>query len=51
MQGEDIRKRGGRGREWQLMHGEILIQDQRAKVAVTWANVGKVKWLYRQVVS
>ena len=25
------------------MHGEIMIQDQRAKVAVTWAMVGSVK--------
>ena len=25
------------------MHGEIMIQDQRAKAAVTWAMVGKVK--------
>ena len=24
------------------MHGEIMIQDQRAKAAVTWAMVGRV---------
>ena len=28
------------GREW---HEEIMIQDQRAKAAVTWAMVGSVK--------
>ena len=25
------------------MHGEIMIQDQRAKVVATWAMVGRVK--------
>ena len=25
------------------MHGEIMIQDQRAKAAVIWAMVGRVK--------
>ena len=25
------------------MHGEIMIQDQRAKATVTWAMVGRVK--------
>ena len=37
---------------WQQMHGEIMIQDQRAKVAVTWAVGGKGKdWRYKHVVS
>ena len=31
------------GRTWQQMHGEIMIQDQRAKVAVTWAMDERVK--------
>ena len=31
------------GSEWQQIHGEIMIQDQRAKAAVTWAMVGRVK--------
>ena len=31
------------GREWQPMHGEIMIQDQRAKAAITWAMMGRVK--------
>ena len=40
MQGEDNKKRGGRQ---QPMYGEIMIQDQRAKEAVTWAMVGREK--------
>ena len=41
---EKIYKREGvGGREQQQMHGEIMIQDQRAKTAVTWAIVGRVK--------
>ena len=38
-----IIKRGKVGRERQQMHEEITIQDQRAKVAVTLAMVGRVK--------
>ena len=30
-------------RERQQIHGDIMIQDQRAKAAVTWAMVGRVK--------
>ena len=41
MQGEDNKKSGGRER--QQMHGEIIIQDQRAKAAITLAMVGRVK--------
>ena len=33
------------------MHGEIMIQDQRAKAAVTWAMVGTRVALYRHVVD
>ena len=34
------------------MHGEIMIQDQRAKVGDNLGNVGRGKeWLYRHVVS
>ena len=37
---------------WQPMHGEKIIQDQRAKAAVTWTVNGKGKeWLHRHVVS
>ena len=44
MQGEDNKKRGGRGHgAAQQMHGKIMIQDQRAKAAVTWTMVGRVK--------
>ena len=38
-----IKREGEVGRARQQMHGEIMIQDQRAKVVVTWAVVGKVK--------
>ena len=31
------------GRERQQMHGEIMIQNHRAKVAITWAIVEKIK--------
>ena len=31
------------GREWQQMHEEIMMQDQIAKVVVTWTKVGRVK--------
>ena len=41
MQEEDIKKKGGRER--QQMHEEVMIQDQRAKAAVTWAMVGRVE--------
>ena len=43
IQGEGNKKRGQGervGMERQQMHGEIMIQDQRAKVAVTWTMVG-----------
>ena len=40
-----------RGRDCQPMYGENMIQDQRAKVVVTWAFHGKGKWLYRQLVN
>ena len=44
MQGEDNKKRGGRGQgAVQKMHGEIMIQDQRAKAAIIWTTVGRVK--------
>ena len=43
MQGEDNKKRGEGGREWQHMHREIMIQDQRAKAAISWAMVRRVK--------
>ena len=43
IQGEDNKKRGGSGSQHQQLHGEIMIQDQRAKTAVTWAIVGRVK--------
>ena len=36
------------GREWQSMHGKIMIQDQRAKAAVIWVMVGRVKSGYIQ---
>ena len=36
---ENKKKESEVGRERQQMHGEIMIQDQRAKVAVTWAMV------------
>ena len=42
IQGEDNKKREV-GRERQQLHGEIMIQDQRAKAAVTWAMVEGVK--------
>ena len=46
-----VKGEGEGGRERQPMHGEIVIQEQRAKAAVTWAMVGSVqsgfieKWL------
>ena len=30
-----MKREGEVGRAWQQMHGEIMIQDQRAKAAVT----------------
>ena len=38
-----IKREGKVSREHQQTHGEIMIPDQRAKVAVTWAIVGRVK--------
>ena len=38
-----VKRDGEEGREWQPMQGEIMIQDQRAKAAVTWAMVRRVK--------
>ena len=37
-----IKKRGGSGQE-AVANGEIMIQDQRARAAVTWVMVGRVK--------
>ena len=31
-----IKREGEGGREWQPMHGEIMIQDQTDKAAVAW---------------
>ena len=45
-----IKREGKEGREQQQMHREIMIQDQRAKAAVIWAMVGRVKSVYRHVV-
>ena len=38
-----IKREGEVGRERQQMHEEIMIQDQRAKAAVTWPIMGRVK--------
>ena len=43
IQREDNKKTGEVGREWQQMHEEIMIQDQKAKAAATWAMVGRIK--------
>ena len=41
---EKIINREGEGAKgWQQMHGEIMIQNQRAKTAVTWSIVRRVK--------
>ena len=40
---EKIKREREGGRERQPVHGEIMMQDQRAKVVVTWAMVGRVK--------
>ena len=37
-----IKRQGEVGRELQQIHGESMIQDQRAKTAVTWAMVGGI---------
>ena len=38
-----MKKEGEVLRERQQMHGEIMIQDHRAKAEVSWAMVGRVK--------
>ena len=43
MQGEGNKKEMEGGREQQPVHGEIMIQDERAKAAVTWTMVGRGK--------
>ena len=43
IQGGDRKKRGGSGHRAAAMNGEIMIQDQGAKAAVTWAMVERVK--------
>ena len=43
MQGEIIKREEEGDWEWQSVHGEIMIQDQRAKADITWAMVGMVK--------
>ena len=43
MQGEENKKRGGRGQGAAANAWVIMIQDQRAKEALIWAMVGGVK--------